>query len=78
MGSNEGCEVYGLGVINRQNNKATVPPPPKARTQAFVVVVVVGGSNLPIRLLLKCHMGAMCAGQWPLGLSTNRAGWEDR
>lgn len=78
MGSNEGCEVYGLGVINRQNNKATVPPPQNPHTSICSSGGGGGGSNLAIRLLLKCHMGAMCAGQWPLGLSTNRAGWEDR
>lgn len=63
----------------RENKKATVARPLlKPASNYTHRHTYMGASNLAIRLLLKCHMGTMCAGQWPLGLSTNRAGWKDR
>ena len=74
-----------VGVMIKENKKATVarhllkPASDYTNTHTHThTQPYMGASNLAIRLLLKCHMGTMCAGQWPLGLSTNRAGWKDR
>lgn len=84
MGESEGFwarrGVWG-GVTITGNKKATVVRPllrPASNYTHRHTHTYMGASNLAIRLLLKCHMGTMCAGQWPLGLSTNRAGWKDR
>lgn len=53
----------------RENKKATVD---LSHTH------IHGGFQSGHQAVVKCHMGMMCAGQWPLGLSTNRAGWKGR
>ena len=88
MGESEGFRV---GVMITENKKATVVRPHLRPASNYThthtdththththTPTYMGASNLAIRLLLECHMGTMCAGQWPLGLSTNRAGWKDR
>lgn len=76
----EGCLggvwLGGWGHVIRENKKSTVVRAASNYTHTHTHKRMA--SNLAIRLLLRCHMGTVCAGRWPLGLSTNRMGWKDR
>ena len=65
----------------KKNKKATAVRPvvlAHARARAHSDTHMRKAYNLAIRLSPRCHMGTVCASQWPLGLSTNRKGWQDR